>query len=70
MGHKFDETILSHPLNNYGYSHDVKMLPADFVTVEQGTGFVHIAPGHGEDDYFLGKNLILKYQPWLVMENY
>ena len=55
LGHKFDETILSHPLNNYGYSHDVKMLPADFVTVEQGTGFVHIAPGHGEDDYFLGK---------------
>ena len=52
LGHKFDETILSHPLNNYGYSHDVKMLPADFVTVEQGTGFVHIAPGHGDDDYF------------------
>src|SRR5207253_2953350 len=26
---------------------------ADFVTMETGTGCVHIAPGHGEDDYSL-----------------
>ena len=26
----------------------------DFVTTEAGTGFVHIAPGHGADDYDLG----------------
>ncbi|MDD9820876.1 MAG: class I tRNA ligase family protein, partial [Nitrospira sp.] len=26
---------------------------ADFVTLEQGTGCVHIAPGHGMDDYLL-----------------
>ncbi|MDX6767820.1 MAG: isoleucine--tRNA ligase [Candidatus Methylacidiphilales bacterium] len=29
--------------------------PADFVTADAGTGIVHIAPGHGADDYFLGK---------------
>ena len=28
--------------------------PADFVTLDTGTGCVHIAPGHGEDDYKLG----------------
>jgi isoleucyl-tRNA synthetase len=28
--------------------------PADFVTADTGTGFVHIAPGHGQDDYGLG----------------
>ncbi len=28
--------------------------PADFVTLDAGTGCVHIAPGHGEDDYRLG----------------
>ena len=28
--------------------------PADFVTADTGTGFVHIAPGHGQDDYNLG----------------
>ncbi len=31
-----------------------KVLLADFVNVEEGTGCVHIAPGHGEEDYFLG----------------
>ena len=29
----------------------------DFVSLEEGTGIVHIAPGHGEDDYEIG----LKY---------
>ncbi len=27
------------------------MLPADYVTDDAGTGFVHTAPGHGADDY-------------------
>ena len=31
------------------------VLTADFVTMDTGTGAVHIAPGHGEDDYSLGK---------------
>jgi len=29
-------------------------MAADFVTLDQGTGVVHIAPGHGADDYALG----------------
>src|SRR5262249_37159232 len=28
---------------------------ADFVSDKEGTGVVHIAPGHGEDDYVAGK---------------
>ena len=31
-----------------------KVILADFVTAEDGTGCVHIAPGHGEDDYRVG----------------
>ncbi|MDQ3199349.1 MAG: isoleucine--tRNA ligase [Verrucomicrobiota bacterium] len=31
------------------------VLTADFVTMDTGTGAVHIAPGHGDDDYSLGK---------------
>ncbi len=31
------------------------VLPADFVTTEDGTGIVHIAPMYGEDDFNLGK---------------
>jgi isoleucyl-tRNA synthetase len=30
---------------------DVPVLPADYVTEDAGTGFVHTAPGHGVDDY-------------------
>lgn len=36
---------------------DSKILPGEHVTLEAGTGVVHIAPGHGQDDYELG----LKY---------
>ncbi|MGA0242624.1 MAG: class I tRNA ligase family protein, partial [Candidatus Marinamargulisbacteria bacterium] len=33
----------------------VPLLPGEFVTTEEGTGLVHIAPGHGMDDYLLGQ---------------
>ncbi len=32
-----------------------KIITADFVTMETGTGQVHIAPGHGKDDYIAGQ---------------
>jgi isoleucyl-tRNA synthetase len=35
------------------WNYDVPVLPGDFVTDDQGTGFVHMAPSHGEDDYQL-----------------
>ena len=35
-----------------------RLLAADYVTLEQGTGLVHTAPGHGADDYATG----MKYQ--------
>jgi isoleucyl-tRNA synthetase len=31
-----------------------RIIEADFVSVEEGTGIVHIAPGHGEDDFKAG----------------
>lgn len=31
------------------------LLPAEYVTLEQGTGCVHTAPGHGQEDFMLGK---------------
>lgn len=31
------------------------MLPGDFVTTDAGTGIVHMAPDHGEDDFYLCK---------------
>lgn len=47
----------AHPfakLDDY-YQFEVPVLAGDFVTTDTGTGFVHIAPGHGEDDYRLGR---------------
>src|SRR3972149_34521 len=43
---------------------EVPIVAADFVVMEQGTGLVHIAPGHGEEDYELGRKLGLRvYSP-------
>ncbi|MBM3644897.1 MAG: isoleucine--tRNA ligase [Alphaproteobacteria bacterium] len=46
--------VAAHPLAGRGFEFDVRLLPAEFVTSDAGTGFVHIAPGHGADDYDLG----------------
>ncbi|MEL6219118.1 MAG: isoleucine--tRNA ligase [Pseudomonadota bacterium] len=35
------------------WSYDVPVIAADFVTDDTGSGFVHCAPSHGEDDYEL-----------------
>ena len=42
-----------------------KVLPADFVSAEEGTGIVHIAPVYGEDDYNLGLKFDLPIIPLL-----
>ena len=34
---------------------DSVLVPADYVTLEQGTGLVHTAPGHGADDFDTGR---------------
>src|SRR5262245_50340590 len=42
-----------HPLKGVGggYGFDVPLLDGDHVTDEDGTGFVHTAPGHGREDF-------------------
>jgi isoleucyl-tRNA synthetase len=50
-GSKIDNVTARHPF----LDRDSVVLTADFVTMDTGTGAVHIAPGHGEDDYWLGK---------------
>jgi isoleucyl-tRNA synthetase len=47
-------TVCRHPLHEGGYGFPVPLLPGDFVDLETGSGFVHIAPGHGADDWELG----------------
>ncbi|HVG47139.1 MAG TPA: isoleucine--tRNA ligase, partial [Rubellimicrobium sp.] len=50
---------LAHPFRalsdaNGEWDYDVPMLPGEHVTEDAGTGFVHTAPSHGDDDYQLG----------------
>ncbi|MFZ3375365.1 MAG: isoleucine--tRNA ligase [Chthoniobacterales bacterium] len=50
-GSKLDKITAQHPF----LPRTAIVLTADFVTMDSGTGAVHIAPGHGEDDYNLGR---------------
>ncbi len=52
--------VMSHPLRGAEgasgeWDYDVPMLPGDHVTDDAGTGFVHTAPSHGDDDYQIGQ---------------
>ena len=49
-GAKIDKIKARHPF----LDREVIVLTADFVTMDSGTGAVHMAPGHGADDYALG----------------
>ena len=56
----FSKLELQHPF----YDFKVPAIIADHVTDENGTGAVHIAPGHGTDDYLAGKKYNLEiYNP-------
>ncbi|MDG2319196.1 MAG: isoleucine--tRNA ligase [Rhodospirillaceae bacterium] len=56
-GQEFAGTVCRHCLREDGFDFEVPLHAGSFVTTEQGTGFVHIAPGHGEDDFLLGKDV-------------
>ena len=53
MGYEMAGTVTAHPMAGHGYDYDVPLLAGSHVTTEQGTGFVHIAPGHGVEDFEL-----------------
>ncbi len=49
-----DGVVCQHPFHGHGYDFEVRALKGDFVTLDAGTGIVHIAPSHGADDWELG----------------
>ncbi|MDR1038577.1 MAG: isoleucine--tRNA ligase [Deltaproteobacteria bacterium] len=46
----FEGLVCAHPLTGQ----DSRLVPALYVTLEQGTGLVHTAPGHGREDFETG----------------
>ena len=51
MGRGADKVIAKHPF----YERDIIVMLGTHVTTEAGTGCVHTAPGHGEDDFYVSK---------------
>ncbi len=54
------KTVLGKELENIAYRHpfdirDGKIVLAEYVSMEEGTGCVHTAPGHGQEDYITGQ---------------
>jgi len=56
-GAKLAGAVAHHPLHHLGgfFARPRPFLPGDFVTTDAGTGLVHMAPDHGEDDFLLCK---------------
>ena len=50
-GEALENLLLQHPF----YNRQVPIILGDHVTIEAGTGAVHTAPGHGQDDYVVGQ---------------
>jgi len=50
-GEKADRLVAKHPF----YDRDSLIMLGEHVTTDAGTGCVHTAPGHGEDDFYIGE---------------
>ena len=64
---EFDGVILKHPFHGMDgaegfWDYEVPMIDGDHVTDDAGTGFVHTAPSHGQEDYeaFMARNWLDK----------
>jgi len=59
-GQALENLLVKHPL----YDKQVPIILGDHVTTETGTGAVHTAPGHGQEDYIAGNRYNLEvYNP-------
>jgi isoleucyl-tRNA synthetase len=63
-------TIVRHPMHELGgfFAKPRPMLAGDFVTTDSGTGLVHMAPDHGEDDFDLCKAQVPPIEPVFAVE--
>ena len=60
LGEKLEGLLFAHP---FYAERDIPVLVGDHVSAEDGTGAVHTAPGHGQEDFVIGQKygLIEKY---------
>lgn len=65
-GQEADRVVAKHPF----YNRDSLVMLGEHVTTDAGTGCVHTAPGHGEDDFYVSKNMALKHFVQLMIKEY
>ncbi len=58
--HPFRGMVPSSESDDHRWDFNVPLLPGSHVTDDVGTGFVHTAPSHGDDDYRIGLEYGLK----------
>ena len=74
--HEIVGTVMGRDLAGMEYRHPFidrsgRVVLADYVTTDAGTGLVHTAPGHGEDDYETGlREKLDVYSPVLANGRY
>lgn len=55
VGSRYEQIFSDVELNTTEYPNALTILPGDFVSTEDGTGVVHLAPAFGQDDFEMSK---------------
>jgi isoleucyl-tRNA synthetase len=56
IGTVYEQIFAYEPYDRKKYPNALTVLPGEFVTTEDGSGIVHMAPAFGEDDYAMSKS--------------
>ncbi len=55
IGTRYEQLFDFTAIDSHEFPNALSVLPGDFVTTEDGSGIVHIAPAFGQDDYEISK---------------
>lgn len=61
IGTSYEQIFPYAKIDKEKYPDALKLLPGDFVSTEEGSGIVHIAPAFGEDDYEMSKKFRIPF---------
>lgn len=61
IGTRYEQIFPYCNLEPQKYKDALTILPGDFVSTEEGTGIVHLAPAFGEDDYEMSKKFNIPF---------
>ena len=62
VGTIYEQIFKYNPIDRNEYPNGLTVLPGSFVSTEDGSGIVHLAPAFGEDDYAMSRKFNLPFQ--------